>query len=95
MASLYETKASIYMVPGFSKELKSTAVDNENQLKWPCKFILIDYYSLAICIVRATLATSFAGGAAAYGSWRFSSLLNTFIPALPTLAWNIFVMCKV
>ena len=30
MASLYKTKASIYMVPGFSKELKRTAVDNEN-----------------------------------------------------------------
>ena len=32
MDSLYETKASIYMVPGFHKELKRTAVDNENQL---------------------------------------------------------------
>ena len=32
MTSLYKTKACIYMVLGFVKELKRTAVDNENQL---------------------------------------------------------------
>ena len=80
MASLYETKASINMVPGFSNELKGTAFDNENQLIWPCIFFFVRLLSASrysdsmYSIVPAMLATSFAGGEAAYGSWRFSSL---------------------